>query len=521
MELQGLPVRGLAPCRRGRFLSGVAEWQPNAAEQGGLGWRFWRLVPLVGLVAGLATAGLMTLLNRVEGLAWGNGAGSLLDRIRDTTPTHRLLVLVVAGAIAAALAAILRIGPGGHGGELAESIWFRAGRLPPWRTLAKAVVSIVIVGMGASLGREAAAKQVGALWAWLLAHWTGLPAPQRRLLSACGAGAGIAAVYNVPIGGALFALEVLLGELSLPLVPPALLASGIATATAWLVLPDAPTYHVPVPVVSPSLIGFALLVGPPIGLAAALYVRLIAFADRCKPAGWLGAAAPLAVFAALGLLGAALPELLGNGKDEVQAIFTGGLPLLPLLGLAALKSVATASCLGSGAPGGLFTPTITEGAALSGLLERAWHWAWPGSAIGPGAMLGAGAFLAASTAGPVSAAVFILELTGQIGGLVAPLAIAVAGAVVVSRRLERRSIYSCRIHLARARSAMPHAATLFTAARYPEVLSAFVAHAWVDTVSVVDERGQPIGEIPRAGLTERAGQLHPLRIATARDLSGQ
>ena len=92
----------------------------------------------------------------------------------------------------------------------------------PVPTLVRAILSIVIVGMRASLGREAAPKQIGALAAGLLTHWIRMPAPQRRLLAACGAGAGIAAVYNVPFGGAMFALEVLLGTVALPLVPPAL-----------------------------------------------------------------------------------------------------------------------------------------------------------------------------------------------------------------------------------------------------------------------------------------------------------
>jgi H+/Cl- antiporter ClcA len=92
--------------------------------------------------------------------------------------------------------------------------------------------------MGAALGREAAPKQAGGLIADMLADWTALPDGQRRLLVACGAGAGIAAVYNVPFGGALFALEVLLGTLSLPLVAPALATALVATVVSHLLLPD-------------------------------------------------------------------------------------------------------------------------------------------------------------------------------------------------------------------------------------------------------------------------------------------
>ena len=99
-------------------------------------------------------------------------------------------------------------------------------------------------GMGASPGREAARKQAGAAFASLLARWFGISPSQRRLLVACGTGAGIAAVYNVPFGGALFALEVLLGTLALPLVAPALAVSLIAGAVAWLFRPDQPTHQI-------------------------------------------------------------------------------------------------------------------------------------------------------------------------------------------------------------------------------------------------------------------------------------
>ena len=519
MELQRLLVCRLAPRVRGCQLSETSDPQPNTGEADGLGWRFWALVPPVGIGAGLAAAALMLLLRAIEALAWGEATGDFLDRVRAAAPEHRLLILLGAGLVTAGMRWLLSLRPGGHGGELAEVIWFRAGRLPAWRTLAKAVTSIVIVAMGASLGREAAPKQVGALWAWLLSHWTGLPAPQRRLLSACGAGAGIAAVYNVPIGGALFALEVLLGTISLPLVAPALLTTGLATCTTWLFLPSQPTYHLVVPDISPALLGFALLVGPLMGLAAAAYLRLIAWADQRKPQGTLGLLAPVLVFAALGLLALRLPELLGNGKSEVQAIFTGTLPLWSMLALALLKPLTTAACLGSGAPGGLFTPTITLGAALSGVLERGWQWLLPStSGGGTGAVLGAGALLAAATAGPVSALVLTLELTGQIGGLVAPLALAVGGAMLTIRRLETRSVYSCRIHLARAVAEQGSGPSLSTADRYTRVLQVLLLDP-ITPVPVRDEHGVIVGTVDGRDIAARAGRLCPLPITTARDLS--
>src|SRR5581483_4291223 len=129
--------------------------------------------------------------------------------------------------------------------------------------------------LGASLGREAAPQLTGAAWASTISDWAKLPDWQRRLLVACGAGAGMAAVYNVPLGGALFALEVLLGTLTLPLVLPALATALTATAVAWIALPHAPTYDVPHYEIHASQVVWALLVGPLAGLAALLWIRLV------------------------------------------------------------------------------------------------------------------------------------------------------------------------------------------------------------------------------------------------------
>ena len=210
----------------------------------------------------------------------------------------------------------------------------------------------------------------------------GLFDEQRKLLVACGAGAGMAGVYDVPLGGALFALEVLRGVLALRLVLPALTASVIATIVAWLVIPNAPTYHVAIEGNCASVIVWALLAGPIIGVASVGYVRMIALADRNRPKGWLRLIAPAIGFGALGLVSIAFPQLLGNGKETAQLAFAGALAPLPLLALLALKPLATFVCFGSGGPGGLFTPSLTFGALLGSILGCAWTWIWPGAPLG-------------------------------------------------------------------------------------------------------------------------------------------
>jgi H+/Cl- antiporter ClcA len=202
------------------------------------------------------------------------------------------VVLLSAGALTGLGQIILRHLTSGNGIDITEAISEFAGRLPALRTLGSAVLSILVVGMGASLGREGAPKQVGAVLANALSDRARLSNEQRRLLVACGAGAGMAAAYGVPIGGALFALEVLRGVLALRLILPALLASAIAAGVSWLALPNAPTYQIPAYPSSPSVLCWTLVAGPIAGLVAIGYVHLVAWADRNKPEGWLRFIAP-------------------------------------------------------------------------------------------------------------------------------------------------------------------------------------------------------------------------------------
>jgi H+/Cl- antiporter ClcA len=299
--------------------------------------------------------------------------------------------------------------------------------------------------MGASLGREGAPKQVGAVLANALSDRAHLSEEQRRLLVACGAGAGMAAAYGVPLGGALFALEVLRGVLALRLILPALLASAIAAGVSWLVLPNAPTYLIPSYPSSPSVVCWALIAGPVAGLVSIGYVHLVAWADRNKPEGWRRLVAPVAVLGMLGGASIEFPQLLGNGKDIAQLAFTNQVTPLLLVVLLVLRPLSTILCLGSGVPGGLFTPSLALGALLGGVLGLAWSWLWPGVPPGLFAVLGAAAVLAATTHGPISAVVLVMELTGRDRSFVLPLLLVVVMATIVARTLDPRSIYDARL----------------------------------------------------------------------------
>lgn len=404
--------------------------------------KFWMTITFTGLATGLAAGLLTLLLEEVERFFWGSV--NVMSAAAAAPAAHHLWVLLGAGALTGGGQFVLQRLTSANGIDITEAITRHAGRLPALRTLGSAVLSILVVGMGASLGREGAPKQFGAVIADQLADRARLSDEQRRLLVACGAGAGMAAAYGVPLGGALFALEVLRGVLALRLILPALMTSAIATAISWLMLPNAPTYMLPAYPLSLSVVCWSLIAGPVIGCASVAYIRLIAWADRRKPHGWFRLVMPLLALGIVGAVSIEFPQVLGNGKDVAQAAFSGDVLPWLLIVLMVLRPFATLVCLGSGVPGGLFTPSLAFGAMLGGALGFAWSAVWPGVPPGLFAVLGAAAVLAATTHGPISAIVLLMELTARDRSFLLPMILIVVTATVIARSLDVRSIYDAR-----------------------------------------------------------------------------
>lgn len=442
-------VRVPRPLLRRRLPSGRgATEQPNAGSDGqaALSARVWLAVVMVGVAAGLLGAAMMAILFFVEHHAFGYRHGSFENAATHASATRRVVVLLSAGVFGGIAWYLLRSYTRGERSDVDDAVWSGAGRLSFRRSLGTSVISEIVVGMGASLGREAAPKLLGGVSASLLAPRLGLTTPQRRLLVACGAGAGLAAVYNVPLGGALFAAEVLCGAITLPTVLPALACSSIATLTAWVYLPDHATYpDVPAYHLDARLIVWACLAGPLIGILAAGYVRVIGWVAHHRVTGRLTLIAPMIAFGLLGVIGIAYPQLFGNGKDMAHDALLGAGGIALLLALSILKPLVTVLCLGSGAAGGLFTPVLSAGAVLGGALGAAWSAAWPGTAVGAYALVGAAAMIAAAMQAPLSALALVLELTHSGFNLLVPMMLAVVIATTITRHIDGYSIYTARL----------------------------------------------------------------------------
>jgi H+/Cl- antiporter ClcA len=422
--------------------------QPNVTHDGdaALTPAFWVAIVLTGIATGLFGDLLMWILSSAERLAFSYHSGSYAAAVARTSGLHRVTTLVIAGLIGAVAWYLIRRYLKHEKAEIDESIWNGDGQLSMRRSFLTSVTSEVVIGMGASAGREAAPKLMGGASGSVLARWMKLSPAQRRLLVACGGGAGLAAVYNVPLGGAIFTAEVLCGSFALPTVVPALACSAIATMVAWVYLPNGATYaDIPSYHFSGSIMVWSLPAGLIIGLLSVLYVRLIGWVSDHRASGasifWMMPAA----FLVVGALGIWYPQLFGNGKDMAHEAFLGMGSVGLLFALSALKPLVTALTLGSGAAGGVFTPFLSTGAVLGGFLGVAWTHVWHGTPIGAFALIGAVAMVGAVMQAPLVGLVLVLELTHSGFALAIPMIVAVVIATFVGRQIDGYSIYSARL----------------------------------------------------------------------------
>lgn len=398
---------------------------------------------LTGLVAGLGGMLLGMLLHAVQHLAYGYGTAgigheSFLQGVTAASGSRRVIALALCG-LAAGVGWWLIYRYGRPLVTVDQSADDPDRRMPPATTMAHAILQIVTVALGSPLGRETAPRQVGALAAGRVSMRLRLSAQQHRLIVACGAGAGLAAVYNVPLGAAVFVLEVLVGSFAWPAAAIALATCCIGAVVAWAGLGNDIQYAIPAMNISTGLVTWAILTGPIFGCAAHGFRRLTAAARRNAARGWRLPVACLLNFLLIGLLAIYLPALLGNGKGPAQLAFDNELTIAMAAALAVLKVAVVATTLRAGAEGGLLTPAIAIGAALAVVLGGMWSLAWPQSPPGAFAVVGAAAFLASSMRMPLTAIVLIVEFTRVDQAFLVPIILAVAGSVGASRYCAARA----------------------------------------------------------------------------------
>ncbi len=337
----------------------------------------------------------------------------------------------------------------GHGvPEVMTAMETRGGRIRPVVILVKAVGSAITIGSGGSVGREGPIVQIGAAIGSVLGQRFHLS--QKRMIGLIGAGAaaGIAATFNAPIAGVMFALEVLLGEYTIHSFGTMVVAAVSASTVSRLFLGNHPAFAVP----SYSLVSgweIPLYVGLGIvgSLAAGAFVRALYFAEDAFD-GWRFPPylKPAVGGLALGLVAYFVPQVFGTGFSTIESALHGSIPLLLLVALVVAKILATSLTLGSGSSGGVFAPALFIGAVVGGAYGQAVHALFPSvtAAGGAYATVGMAVVFAAAARAPITAILILFEMTLDYR-IMLPLMLATVVATVVAEKAEPHSIYTLKL----------------------------------------------------------------------------
>jgi chloride channel protein, CIC family len=417
----------------------------------------------LGVVTGFGAVLFRDLIGLIHNLLFTGHAVIHYDAniFTASSPWGALVILVpVLGAIGVTFL-VTNFAPEakGHGvPEVMDAIYHKGGVIRPIVALVKSLASAIAIGSGASVGREGPIIQIGSALGSTFGQIIRMPAGQRIALVAAGAGAGIAATFNTPIGGVMFAIELMMPEVSVETFLPVAIATGTATFVGRWFFGDAPAFLVP-PLQAMAVDANALLVlvlfavlGAVSGVAAAGFIRGLHLAedlfDRIK-SRYLRHMLGMLIF---GLLMYLLLRTLGQyfvdgvGYATVQAVLVGQISAFWLLGLLAVcKLLATSLSLGSGSSGGIFSPSLFMGATLGGGFAALLNTFLPLQLSVPAfAMVGMGAMVGGGTGAVMTAVTMIFEMTRDYS-IVMPMIVAVAMSTGTRRMLSRETIYTLKL----------------------------------------------------------------------------
>ena len=337
----------------------------------------------------------------------------------------------------------------GHGvPEVMAAVALKGGRIRPIVVLIKCLASSICIGSGGSAGREGPIVQIGSAFGSTVGQVLKLSDRRIRTLVAAGAGSGIAATFNTPIAGVIFAMEVILGEFATETFSAVVIASVIATVAGRAFLGNQPAFAAPTYTLT-SVWEILLYAG--LGVACAVvataFIRGLYRSERIferlrmpewgKPAlGGLG----------VGVLGVYAPQVFGVGYESIDAALTGQVTLVMLAVLVVAKIAATSLTLGSGGSGGVFAPSLFMGAMLGGLYGRLAHGWWPSvtAPTGAYALVGMAGLFSASARAPITSVIILFEMT-QDYAIMLPLMLTCAVSTLLGTLLSRESIYTIKL----------------------------------------------------------------------------
>ncbi len=399
---------------------------------------------LVGLATGVGSVIFIKLLQYTTHFFFetGRGALTLLGEY------YVILLPAIGGLIVGPLIYRFAQEAKGHGvPEVMTAMAVKGGRIRKRVAFAKIVTSALTIGSGGSAGREGPMIQIGAGIGSTVGQYLKMSDERIKTLVACGAAGGIAATFNAPIAGAMFALEIFMGQVSLDF-SLVILSSVSSAIVSRAMLGDFPSFTVPAyGLLSAKEMPLYLLLGVLAGLAAVAFVRVLYwFEDRFDswrfPAYLMPAVGGLLV----GVMGFFLPQIFGTGFPAIEEALNGRTSLALLAILIFAKMLATPLTLASGGSGGVFAPALFVGAMLGGAYGHIVHGLFPSFTAGAGAyaLVGMGAVFGGAAQAPITAIIIIFEMTGDYR-IILPIMTSTVISVLIYNVLNKETIYTLKL----------------------------------------------------------------------------
>jgi CIC family chloride channel protein len=418
------------------------------------------LAVVVGLLGGFGAICFRLLIDAFQWLTVQKTGIEILGRLGSLPWWTLLLAPAVGGAIVGPLVHFFAREAKGHGvPEVMEAVALRGGKIRPRVVLVKCIASALSIGTGGSVGREGPIVQIGSAIGSVLGQLLKLPQARLRVMVACGAAAGIAATFNAPFAGVVFAVEVILGSFAITTITPIIISSVIATlichAFPSITGGNVRAFHIPerFQLVSAWEIPAYFVLGGLAALAALLFMLSVTKAEdwsaRLPIPEWLQTPLGGLCLGGIFLLSPYLvgaPHVWGVGYETIEMVLEGDVIWQMALMLVFIKILATALTLGSGGSGGIFAPSLFIGGVLGSAFGHWAHQLFPDHTASSGAyaLVGMGAVVAGTTHAPLTAILILFEMTGDYA-IILPLMISCVLASLIASRLRKDSIYTQKL----------------------------------------------------------------------------
>jgi len=404
---------------------------------------------IVGILGGYGAVGFRLLIKLFQTIFFGSDKGNFLELLLSLPWYMKLIPPIIGGALVGPIVYFFAREAKGHGvPEVMEAVALKGGIVRKRIVLIKSLASAICIGSGGSAGREGPIVQIGSAIGSTFGQILGVSAERMRTLVGCGAAAGIAATFNAPIAGAMFALEIVLGEFGIATFSPIVVSSVMATVISRIYLGDCPAFIVPeYTLVSIWEIFPYMILGVVAGVIGVVFTTTLYKTEDLFDSIKIPDYAKASIGGLMiGVIGVFFPHVFGVGYDATGLALLEKLTWYMVLALIFMKILATSITIGSGGSGGIFAPSLFIGSMTGGAFGYLVHLMFPSVTATSGAysLVGMGAVVAGATHGPFSAILILFEMTGDYK-IILPLMLSCIISSIIAMHIKDGSIYTLKL----------------------------------------------------------------------------